>query len=61
MTARASGISANLVIKHEVTNVLTEYLSFCLQQANMRIMCSGEGDIPQTGGVFSGLAFEVTC
>ena len=43
---RAADISANLVIKYDVAKVLTKYLSFCLLRWNMRIVCSGEGDIP---------------
>lgn len=45
-TARAADISANLVIKYDVTKVLTKYLSFCLLCWNGRIVCSGKGDIP---------------
>lgn len=40
---RAAGISANLVIKHDVTKVLTKNLSFCLLRWHMRIVCSGTG------------------
>lgn len=62
-TARAADISANLVIKYDVTKVLTKYLSFCLLRWNMRIVWSANREfIPQTRGrgEFSILVFEVT-
>lgn len=45
-TARAADISSNLVIKYDVTKVLTKDLSFCLLCWNMRIVCSGKEGVP---------------